>query len=169
MLGSVDDPTSSFEITGDGQIDNGGVISLVPAQMGVAVLGHHFRVTFDTDDADVVMFAPSFDAGNRSLPVPTRSGSTFAGWFTEPDGAGTRITAASPLPGGSTGSTPEQFDLFASWQQLPTPPPVTDTDDPDGGDEGDGQGGGEDDSDGDGDSDIGGDRDSGGPVLPATR
>ena len=47
------------------------------------------------------------DAALGELPVPTREGYGFAGWFTEPDGEGTQVTAATLATGDVT--------YYASW------------------------------------------------------
>ena len=45
-----------------------------------------------------------------TLPTPTRSGYTFAGWYTEPDGGGTRVTNDTVLTNTS------DHTLYAKWK-----------------------------------------------------
>lgn len=49
------------------------------------------------------------------LPVPTRAGYTFAGWFTSPSGGGRQITNSTIV------SDPPPEVLYANWTETPTP------------------------------------------------
>ena len=56
----------------------------------------NYKVTYNTKYSD--------------LPTPTRSGYTFAGWYTEPDGGGTRVTNDTVLTNTS------DHTLYAKWK-----------------------------------------------------
>lgn len=49
------------------------------------------------------------------MPIPTRSGYTFVGWNTKPDGSGTTYTSSSSFPA-------EDMTLYSIWQ---APPEIT--------------------------------------------
>lgn len=48
---------------------------------------------------------------NLTLPIPTRTGYTFGGWYTEPNGKGTRCSGAS----GNIYSSNSAATLYAKW------------------------------------------------------
>lgn len=56
------------------------------------------------------------------LPIPTRSGWTFNGWFTATSG-GTQISAATVVTANAT--------YYASWTEIPIAPPTPDPPSPD--------------------------------------
>src|SRR5690606_5210869 len=95
--GTSDDPTVGAAIVGDGQIFNGGSITLATPLVRageVQVLFHNHRVSFDPaggspDPDPITVFAPTFSQGERSLPAgPARTGFEFVGWHTAADGGG---------------------------------------------------------------------------------
>lgn len=51
-----------------------------------------------------------FDAAYGSLPEVTRTGYTFLGWFTQPDGLGVQVTSSTIV------SNPTGHSLYAAWQ-----------------------------------------------------
>lgn len=53
------------------------------------------------------------------LPVPTREGYTFIGWFTGPKGTGKQITAQTVV------TQTIAHNLYAHWEEVPVTPPVT--------------------------------------------
>lgn len=88
-----------------------------------------YTVTFDAQGGSVSLDSMDviYDSTYGPLPVPTRTGYTFGGWFTEVDGSGTRIAAATTVK-----ITGEQT-LYAAW----APHAYTVTYDANGGDGGD--------------------------------
>jgi uncharacterized repeat protein (TIGR02543 family) len=53
-----------------------------------------------------------------ALPTPARAGYTFGGWYTEPNGGGTRYTETTKYTGASS------FTLYAKWTQNSVNPPT---------------------------------------------
>ena len=47
-----------------------------------------------------------------NLPTPTRSGYTFAGWYTEPDGGGTKVDESTVL------TNTNNHTLYAKWNKM---------------------------------------------------
>ncbi|MGC3955114.1 MAG: LPXTG cell wall anchor domain-containing protein [Propionicimonas sp.] len=133
ILGGTADPTSGATIegtsfAGTGQIQNDGVIALTDDLVtanGVAVLGHHYAVSFDVHGGTpapgtVTVFAPSFDAGYRDYPAaPTRGTDLFKGWNTAADGSGTAVSAATILSGASLDGGPVPSTVHARWATAP--------------------------------------------------
>lgn len=84
-----------IEITGSGTITNQGTITLSNIADDVTVTGNNYRVSFagpagggSGDGAEtVVVYAPTFAAGHRTLPSLSASGE----WNTRPDGHGTVV------------------------------------------------------------------------------
>jgi uncharacterized repeat protein (TIGR02543 family) len=123
--GSAGDTKTYASIVGQGQIGNAGRILLPTANIGVAVLGRHFRVSFDRQDGGtspdpVTVFADSFATGNRSFPTnPTRDGYVFNGWNTKADGTGASVTASTGLTalagGTSTDGAAVAITAYAQW------------------------------------------------------
>jgi uncharacterized repeat protein (TIGR02543 family) len=123
--GSAGDTKTYASIVGQGQIGNAGRILLPTANIGVAVFGRHFRVSFDRQDGGtspdpVTVFADSFATGNRTFPAnPTRDGYVFNGWNTKADGTGASITASTGLtalvPLTSTDGNPVGIAAYAQW------------------------------------------------------
>ncbi|MCC5950275.1 MAG: hypothetical protein JJT89_17625 [Nitriliruptoraceae bacterium] len=122
------DLTVGADVVGDGHIANGGVIALDATHVtgdDVTVSGHHYAVAFEADTGgpdpdEVTVFAPSFDAGERTFPTaPTRDGDeVFIGWRTEAVGAGDAFTTTSVLPGDSADGTPVRVTAVAYWSLL---------------------------------------------------
>ena len=73
-----------------------------------------YSVTFDACGGTVTPPAKTavFDTVLGVLPVPALDGLYFAGWWTEPDGAGTRVTRSARL-------TAEGLMLYAYWVSDP--------------------------------------------------
>lgn len=65
--------------------------------------------------SDSVSAAERTDIGSWNMPMPTRSGYTFVGWNTKPDGSGTTYTSSSSFPA-------EDMTLYSIWQ---APPEIT--------------------------------------------
>ena len=63
-------------------------------------------------DANLALYARWTNPAAGALPVPTRYGYTFAGWFTAASG-GTQITKDSVISKNTT--------IFAHWKAVPTP------------------------------------------------
>ncbi|WP_337026696.1 LPXTG cell wall anchor domain-containing protein [Microbacterium sp. LB16] len=96
LLGSAAAPATGASITGTGQIDNQGVIALAPP--AAFVRGNNRLLTFDSGAPAVRVFAPTLDAGSRTLPgapAGTR-------WNTAADGSGTWFTGTSSTSGSGT-------------------------------------------------------------------
>lgn len=68
-------------------------------------------VTLDAEGGSVSPSSITVTYGGTygTLPTPTKSGSTFEGWYTEPDGDGSRVTSSTTM------STATNHTLFASW------------------------------------------------------
>lgn len=102
LLGTAADPTTGATITGDGEIDNGGVIALSESLVNVDVTDHNYLVAFDAQDGHapdhVRVFAPSFEDGHRTLPTTPAA----TAWNTAADGTGDWFTAATELAGDIT-------------------------------------------------------------------
>lgn len=91
------DPTNGALVTGDGVVENRGVIALAAANVAdtITIAEHDFTVTFDrvaSADETVRVFAPHLDAGFRALPMPPS-----AGWNLLADGTGATFTSTTPL------------------------------------------------------------------------
>ncbi|WP_342751081.1 InlB B-repeat-containing protein [Termitidicoccus mucosus] len=79
------------------------------------------QVTFDAGEGATV--SPATKTVTRelpygTLPVPVKPGYTFAGWFTEPEAAGTEATQTTIVPDLNNHS------LHAAWVELPQSVPV---------------------------------------------
>jgi len=102
ILGVVGDETTGANISGAGQIDNGGVIALDVSLVTATVSDHNYLITFDTqggtDPTPVRVFANSFDAGYRTLPVAPAG----TNWNTAADGSGQWLDADSKLSADTT-------------------------------------------------------------------
>ena len=102
LLGTVEDPTTGATITGDGEIDNGGVIALDDSLVDVGVTGHNYVVTFDAQDGlatkQVHLFAPSFEVSHPDWVTPPAA----SAWNTADDGTGDWFTASTGLAGDIT-------------------------------------------------------------------
>ena len=73
-----------------------------------------YTVTFDKNDGDTeadpnTMTVTSGSAVGKLPTAPTRTGYTFTGWNTEPDGKGTEFTAATPVTSDIT--------VYAQWEK----------------------------------------------------
>ena len=87
-LQRMPNPSGGYYASGNGNSGNGAArITLVD--------NANYKVTYNTKYSD--------------LPTPTRSGYTFAGWYTEPDGGGTRVTNDTVLTNTS------DHTLYAKW------------------------------------------------------
>lgn len=111
------------ELRAQGVWNNHGAITLPDTAVKAKdVNDHHFRVKFNSDlgvkPSDVRVFAGSFSAGDRMLPImPTTDAWLFAGWNTAADGTGTLFDAdtvmtAKPEVGGVDGT---EVQLYAQW------------------------------------------------------
>ena len=96
ILGSTSDPTVGAAISGTGIIDNQGSIALAPP--APMVLGNNRVLTFDSGAPDVRVFAPSPDAGYRTLATPPPG----TAWNTAADGSGSWFTGTSSTTGSGT-------------------------------------------------------------------
>lgn len=96
ILGGSAAPTAGADITGPGQIANLGVIALNPPS-GM-VLGNNRLLTFNSGAPDIRVFAPSADAGYRTLAVPP----TGTAWNTAADGSGAWFSGSSSTTGSGT-------------------------------------------------------------------
>lgn len=67
----------------------------------------------------VTLFAPSFDAGARDFPSPTRGTDVFKGWTTEAAGGGDAFTTESVLLGSSPDGIPADATAHAWWATTP--------------------------------------------------
>ncbi len=85
-------------------------------------------VTLNADGGTVQPASLSLTAGDTygGLPIPIRSGKTFAGWYSARNGAGTSIIASSIVP--QTGTT-----IYAYWKDISARGSVTVLLDADGG------------------------------------
>lgn len=132
LVGGVGTETTGAQITGAGQIDNGGSIALTADLVqvdDVSVAVHHFDVTFDTQGADsatpdpVLVFASSFDRGYRAFPPdPTAGELFFTGWNSAADGSGVDLDATADLSaaaGVSDDGDPVAITAYAQWAADP--------------------------------------------------
>ena len=85
------------------------------------------RLTFSYDSqggsvpTPLTVTAYAQDYYPSSLPTVTRPGYAFLGWFTEPDGGGTRVTSSTRI------ANPYDHALYACWRALPTLAEALDT------------------------------------------
>lgn len=97
LLGTEADPTVGGDLTGDGRIQNDGVIALDESHVGVEVLGNDHVVSFDPQTGEpatsVRLYAPDFARGYRQIPASP--GSTV--WNTSPDGLGQVFNETTPV------------------------------------------------------------------------
>jgi len=78
-----------------------------------------FRLTFDSQGGSATPATNvTVGASYGTLPVPTRAGYTFEGWWTEVGGAGTQVTRATVVP------TATDHTVFAKWAEIPNQPPL---------------------------------------------
>lgn len=72
---------------------------------------NNYTVTFDAQGGDVTPTSTSvlYGAAYGDLPVPTRAGYLFDGWFTQSDSGGTEITASTIV------SITDSQTLYTSW------------------------------------------------------
>ncbi|MFF2272687.1 hypothetical protein ACFVTX_10465 [Agromyces sp. NPDC058136] len=97
-------PTQGATVTGDGQIDNHGVIALDGALVAttVTVHDHDYAVDFDgrdvAPDASVRLFAPDFASGYRTVPPLDAPDA----WNTAADGSGAWFDATTPVTADTT-------------------------------------------------------------------
>jgi len=75
-----------------------------------------YTVSFDPRGGTVTPASKEVRYGEAygELPVPTRTGGIFLGWFTETGGGGTRIEAESVV------ATGQNHTLYASWELIPS-------------------------------------------------
>ncbi|MDR6905892.1 hypothetical protein J2X63_001578 [Agromyces sp. 3263] len=99
LLGTEADPTIGAALTGDGEIDNHGVIALDGTLIAdtLTVTDHDYEVGFDPQDGDPVasvrLFAPDFATGYRAIPPPPAG----MAWTTAADGSGVLFTDTTPV------------------------------------------------------------------------
>lgn len=74
-----------------------------------------YQVTFNNHGDTTASKTVTYDSAYGDLPVPTRTGYTFKGWYTEADGKGTEVNA------GTTVTTASAHTLHAYWKDE-TPP-----------------------------------------------
>ncbi|WP_156163657.1 beta strand repeat-containing protein [Demequina subtropica] len=103
ILGAVGDETNGGAISDLGQIHNEGVISIATWRISsVTITGHNFEVSFDsaggTSHSPVRVYAPTFDAGYRTLPAAPAG----MGWNLAADGSGDWLDADTVLTGDVT-------------------------------------------------------------------
>lgn len=116
LLGTPSAPIDGH-LTGSGSIANNGAIGIRASSVdpGVSITGHHHRVTFATGGGSTLdpttVYAPTFEAGHRTLPAATRGIDRFDGWTR----AGSAFDATSSLPGSSTSGAPVAVSLTAAW------------------------------------------------------
>lgn len=119
-----DDPSTGAAIIGDGQVENGGSITLAPQ---ATVTDHHYAVTFEAPQgASSVprpkkVYAATFADGSQTLPGgPTLDGSTFVGWQLDANddglGDGVVFDDTSTLPGSSTDGAAVPVTLVAVYE-----------------------------------------------------
>ena len=94
-----------------------GTVDMGAYEYGAPPLSSAHIITFDARGGDVSPESKLVLPGDAygELPAPTLWAHTFAGWFTEPDGAGTQAhESAVPVAAGD-------FTLYAHWTPNPTP------------------------------------------------
>ena len=128
ILPAPDPSRTGYGFTG-WTLDGAGLPSLVASATNHTVTAawtaNVYTVTFDAqggegaDASKDVTFGDTYGA----LPEPTLTDYTFAGWFTEPGGNGTRIE------GGTTVTLASAHTAYAHWMNIP-PPYLSENDDP---------------------------------------
>jgi uncharacterized repeat protein (TIGR02543 family) len=85
------------------------------AALAAATTGDTVTVTFDPQGGSLgdapATLAVTTGAAHGALPVPSRDGYAFAGWWTLPDGTGALITPGATVAPGATDRT-----LYAKWR-----------------------------------------------------
>ena len=81
-----------------------------------------YTVVFHTDEPVTVDVAKGEKIGDLMPADPTKEGHTFAGWFTEPEGKGTKVTKDTVVNG--------SMDVYPFFTENTTGPEVTPTDKP---------------------------------------
>jgi uncharacterized repeat protein (TIGR02543 family) len=74
-----------------------------------------YTVTFNPDGGTVSPTTAQVNSGESiggTLPVPTKTGATFGGWYTAQNGGGTQFTETTPVTGNIT--------VYAKWQYTVT-------------------------------------------------
>ncbi|WP_342750796.1 InlB B-repeat-containing protein [Termitidicoccus mucosus] len=116
-LGTGTERSTTLRITGEGASGSPANIQITQAANPFVVI----QVTFDAGEGATV--SPATKTVTRelpygTLPVPVKPGYTFAGWFTEPEAAGTEATQTTIVPDLNNHS------LHAAWVELPQSVPV---------------------------------------------
>ncbi len=81
-------------------------------------MGVHYRITFDAQNGTANTTALTEGAGQTllNLPIPTKAGYTFDGWFDAKTG-GNVVTVETQFG--------ENTTIYAQWTEVVTPVPVT--------------------------------------------
>ena len=94
-------------------VDDGDGDGLYDDLVYTLITPYSVTVTFDTGGPEVIpnqIFCGNF----VGLPAPSRSNEVFVGWYTEPDGAGSRVIAKTLVPDVGT------MTLYAKWVEMST-------------------------------------------------
>lgn len=94
------------------KMTSGSTVAVKTFKIKVATEGaEKFQVTFDANGGKVTPATAIFDDGSLigELPVPTKTGSEFKGWYTEQTG-GTEVTAEMRVE--------KEMTVYAHWEEL---------------------------------------------------
>ena len=99
--------------SGGAQVTSSSTVSITAAQTLYAHwTARSFTVTFNPGakgSVDPTYTTVTYDSTYGTLPTPTRAGYTFGGWWTNSDGTGTQITAATKV------TITANQTLYAKW------------------------------------------------------
>jgi uncharacterized repeat protein (TIGR02543 family) len=118
--------TGSGTINGSGTVENTGSIAhtvTVNTGDGLSVTDHDYQLNLDATGgsvtpAEVAVYAATLaDAGlaPADLPIPTRSGYEFDGWFFDQDATSEPVTSGASLSTDNSDGQPVGVPLYAGW------------------------------------------------------
>ncbi len=114
-VATVDAQTGEVSAVAAGEttITMTGTISGKTKTITVNVTGEIFVVEFDSQGGSAVANVNVGDGASiNPLPEPTKDGYRFDGWYTEPEGAGTKLTTSTVFDS----TTPKKY--YAKWTEM---------------------------------------------------
>ena len=113
-----------IKVSGNGGVTSGRVVESQTPEAGTPIKGvekisvelkepEKYTVSFDSDDGSTcASIKVTQGTTYGTLPTPTKSGKVFAGWYTEKNGKGTKITSESDV------TITSNITLYAKWNDV---------------------------------------------------